>query len=892
MMDGYTLTFAEADPGDVDLLGGKGAGLARMAQGGLPVPDGFIVSTRACRRYLSDAAVPAGLSNEIDERLGELERRTGKTFGGGPRPLLVSVRSGAPVSMPGMMDTVLNLGLNRAAALAIAGAAGDARFMADLLVRFGRMYGEIVLGALEPGEDLDALVDAIGPGDDPGQVYDTLWAACQQALAADTGETVPDDPGEQLTRAVQAVFRSWNSRRARTYRDFHHIAHDLGTAVVVQSMVFGNLSADSGSGVVFTRNPATGEPGLFGEFLASSQGEDVVAGIRTPDPISSLAGKLPSVYDQLSSTCAELERRNGDVLDIEFTVERSVLYFLQMRSAKRTAEAAARIAADFVREGTIAPLQAVAMLTADQVRQVQRPGFDPAEVAAARAAGRLLTAGAGAGPGQASGILVLDPDRARALAASGRPVILARPITSPADLHGMIAAQGILTATGGTTSHAAVIARALGKPCVVGCGEVRIDAAARTLTVQNRTSAPGDGERTPTGGDRTLAEGERTLAEGDEVSLDGATGEIFTGALSQATGADAHADLDGLLRTAADAADAEIFARVTLPADVEPARRAGATGLVTAVDDVLAATGQLDAIISALAGRPDISALAGRPDISAATAAALEKAVVAGFAPLLAAAGDLELGVRAIDFIADEASELLQQGEVIAKHPELSVPFGCPALIEAQLAGLAQAELEAGRARTAADGTGDTGADRTADASRIHFTVRHLSDPGEAAELLAIGDRVARRLGHGVRLGGYLSNPRGVFNFAAVADDSDVIWIEVRALQAAAFGLPARLLLDRQPLDDYLRRGLLSVDPRTSVDPCVDQLLGAVTAQALARRRCRVGVRLSGRVTEPMVTRLHALGFRRFAVESHEARPAALILGQAALAARDEAAAR
>jgi pyruvate,orthophosphate dikinase len=834
---GYTLTFTGADPGDVDLLGGKGAGLARMTQGGLPVPDGFIVSTRACRRYLADAAVPPGLSDEMAERLGELERRTGKTFGGGPLPLLVSVRSGAPISMPGMMDTVLNLGLNRAAALAIAAATGDARFMADLLVRFHRMYGEIVLAALDPADGADALVAGVSPGDDPGQAYDMLWAACQQALAEDTGETVPDDPGEQLTGAVQAVFRSWNSRRARTYRDFHHIPHDLGTAVVVQSMVFGNLSADSGSGVAFTRNPATGEPGLFGEFLASSQGEDVVAGIRTPDPISSLADTLPSVYDQLSSTCAELERRNGDVLDIEFTVERSVLYFLQMRSAKRTAEAAARIAADFVREGTIAPLQAIAMLTADQVRQVQRPGFDPAEVAAARTAGRLLTAGAGACPGQASGILVLDPDRARELAAGGRPVILARPITSPADLHGMIAAQGIMTATGGTTSHAAVIARALGKPCVVGCGEVRIDAGARTLTVQDRT-----------------------LAEGDEVSLDGATGEIFTGALTQATGADANADLDALLRVAVDAADAEVFARVTLPADIEPARRAGATGLVTAVDDVLAATGQLDAIITALTGQPDISA---------ATVAALEKAVAAGFAPLLAAAGDLEVGVRAIDFIADEASELLQQTELIARHPELSVPFGSPALIEAQLAGLAQAEHHAGRV------------------SRVHFTVRHLSDPGEAAELRAIGDRVAKRLGRAVRLGAYLSSPRGVFNFAAVADASDVIWIEVRALQAAAFGLPARLLLDQQPLDDYVRRGLLSVDPRTSVDPCVDQLLTLVTTRAAARPGCQVGVRLSGRVTGPMVARLHALGFRRFGVEAHEARPAALALGQAALAAPD-----
>jgi pyruvate,orthophosphate dikinase len=836
-MDSYTLTFTDADPDDVDLLGGKGAGLARMRRDGLPVPDGFIISTRACRQYLADAAVPASLSNEMAERLGELEHRTGKTFGAGPLPLLVSVRSGAPVSMPGMMDTVLNLGLNRAAALALAAATGDARFMADLLVRFHRMYGEIVLAALDPGDGADALVGAVGRGDDPGEVYDRLWTACQQALEDDTGETVPDDPGEQLTRAVQAVFGSWNSRRARTYRDFQHIPHDLGTAVVVQSMVFGNVSADSGSGVVFTRNPATGEPGLFGEFLSSSQGEDVVAGIRTPDPISSLASTLPHVYDQLSSTCAELEQRNGDVLDIEFTVERSVLYFLQMRSAKRTAEAAARIAADFVREGTIAPLQAVAMLTADQVRQVQRPGFDLAEVAAARTAGRVLTSGAGACPGQASGILVLDPDRARDLAADGRPVILARPITSPADLHGMIAAQGIMTATGGTTSHAAVIARALGKPCVVGCGDLRIDAAARTLAVRDRT-----------------------LAEGDEVSRDGATGEIFAGALTQATRADGHADLDSLLRVAVEAADAEVFARVTLPADVEAARRAGASGLVTAVDDVLAATGQLDAIITALTGQPDISA---------ATAAALEKAVAASFTPLLAAAGDLELGVRAIDFIADEASELLQQAALIGRHPELSVPFGSPALIEAQLAGLAQAELNAGT-----DG-------------RVHFTVRHLSDAGEAAELRAIGDRVAQRLGHAVRLGAYLSNPRGVFNYAAVADDSDVIWIEVRALQAAAFGLPARLLLDQQPLDDYLHRGLLSVDPRTSVDPCVDQLLAAVTAQAVARRHCRVGVRLSGRVTGPMVSRLHALGFRRFAVESHEARPAALILGQAALAAAE-----
>jgi len=835
MTAGYTLTFAEADPEDVDLLGGKGAGLARMTQAGLPVPDGFVVSTSACRQYMADSAMPAGLSAEIMTRLGELEQRTEKSFGAGPVPLLLSVRSGAPVSMPGMMDTVLNLGLNRAAGLAIAAATGDTRFMAELLVRFHRMYGEIVRGALESDESLDELTAGVEAGDDPGDVYDALWSACQHALEQDTGETVPAEPGEQLAGAVQAVFGSWNSRRARTYREFHHIPHELGTAVVVQSMVFGNLSADSGSGVVFTRNPVTGEPGLFGEFLASSQGEDVVAGLRTPDPISSLASTLPAVYAELQEACADLERRHGDVLDIEFTVERSKLFFLQVRSAKRTAEAPVRIAADFVRDGTIAPLKAAGMLTAEQVRQVQRPGFDPAEVDAARDAGRLLTTGTGACPGQASGILVLDPDRAADLAAQGRRVILARPTTSPADLHGMIAAQGIMTATGGTTSHAAVIARALGKACVVGCGEVRISAEERTLSV-----------------------GSRTLAEGDELALDGSTGEIFTGALAQATPADSNGDLDELLRAAAEAAQAEVFARVTLPADVEPARRTGASGLVTAVDDVLAATGQLDSIVAALLAEGEVSS---------ASVAAVEKAVAAGFSPLLAAADGLELGVRAIDFIADETREMLHQTALIGRHPELSVPLGSPALIEAQLAGLTRAELDAGRP------------------GQVHFTVRHLSDPSEAAELRAVGERVAQRLGRSVRLGGYLASPRGVFNFASLAEASDAIWIEVRVLQAAVFGIPARLLLDRQPLDDYVRRGLLSVDPRVSVDPAVRQLLTQVAAAAGARPGCQTGLRLSGPVTEPLVAELHALGFRRFSVEAHEARPAALALGQAVLTA-------
>lgn len=836
MVDGYTLTFQLADPGDVDLLGGKGAGLAGMAQSGLCVPDGFIISTRACREYLADGTMPARLHDEVSGQMSGLQARTGKTFGKGPVPLLLSVRSGAPVSMPGMMDTILDLGLNRAAALAIAAAAGDTHFMADLLVRFHRMYGETVLSALDPGGSLDAMVDAVGAGDDPGPVYDRLWQECQQVIERDVGEIVPADPEEQLTGAIEAVFRSWNNRRARTYREIHKIPHDLGTAVAVQSMVFGNLSADSGSGVVFTRNPVTGERELFGEFLGCCQGKDVVAGVRTPDPISELATTLPEVYAQLLSSCAELERRHGDVLDIEFTVERSTLYFLQMRSAKRTPQAAVRIAADFVRDGDVPPLDAMGMLTSEQVRQVQRPGFAPADVDAARRGGRVLTTGTGACPGQSSGVLVLDADRARELAAGGRPVILARPTTSPADLRGMIAAEGIMTAAGGTTSHAAVIARALGKPCVVGCSDVVINP-----------------------GVRTLAAGGRCLTEGEEVSLDGTTGEIFLGTLAQATAADTDSDLDWLLEVARDAAKSEVFGRVTLPADVGRARRSGVTGLVTAVDDVLAATGHLD---------PIIAALLEQPEVSPASLAAMEEAVAEAFAPLLAAAAGLDTGVRALDFVADESREIMQETAVITRHPELSMPLGSPPLVEAQIAGLARAARQA-------DG-----------AEHVHFTVRHICDEGEAAALRRLGDRVARRLGRVVQLGAYLTSPRGVFNYQGVAKSSDVVWIEVRVLQAATFGIPARLLLDQQPLDDYTRRGLLSVDPRTDVDPSVDRLLASVTTLASSSPACRVGVRLSGNVTEALVARLYALGFRRFAVESHEARPIALALGQAALATR------
>jgi pyruvate, orthophosphate dikinase len=825
---GWTRAFTDDGPVDVDLLGGKGAGLVRMTRDGLRVPPGCVITTDACHLYLEQRALPDGLVAEIRGRVGAIEAATDKTFGTGPEPLLLSVRSGAPVSMPGMMDTVLNLGLSREAAVALAVRSGDTRFVADLVARFHAMYSEIVLGALDDRDAVDALVAGTDPDDDPAAAYDRVWAAAEAALADELGESVPATPEDQLRHAVEAVFRSWNTRRARTYRDHHGIPHDMGTAVVVQSMVFGNLDDASGSGVVFTRNPVTGEPGLYGEYLAHSQGEDVVAGVRTPDPVARALS--PPLLAELTRSCAELEARHGDVLDVEFTVEHGVLYFLQVRSAKRTPEAAVRIASDLLHDGTATPARALSLVTGDQLRAAQRPGFDDEALAAARAADRVLVTGIGACPGQVCGELVLDPDRAQARAAGGVAVILARSVTSPADLHGMIAAEGIVTSTGGSTSHAAVVARALGTACVVGAEDLVIDATGRTARA-----------------------GERTLAEGDPVSLDGASGELVIGMLPVTTPAAANEAMDALLGAAADAAGCEVLARVTVPADVAAARAAGATGIVTAVDDVLAASGDLNRLVETLLDK-GLDAAGALPEVRDAVAAQLT--------PLLVETGDLDVDVRAIDLLADESRELLQQTAVTTRHPELALPLGVPVLIAAQAEGLALAAAAAGYG------------------GRLRLAVRHVSDPAEVGALREVfgpGDGAPG-------VGTYLTSPRAVLSADVLAEHSDVVWLELRALQAAMFGIPARQFLTAAPLDDYVVRGLLSVDPRHAIDPTVEPLLAVLSQAGRAHPEVPVGVRLSGTVADAVAARLHELGFRRFAVDLPEVRPLLLGLGRAALA--------
>jgi pyruvate,orthophosphate dikinase len=819
----HVIDIAAADPGEVGLLGGKGAGLAEMVSQGLPVPPAFVITTEACRAYLDHGQTPDGVYADVERHLRALEEQAGKTFGTGPHPLLVSVRSGAPVSMPGMMDTILNLGLSREAAVALATETGDTRFMADLVRRFHSMYAGTVLGAVEETPGVSEMVAGTAVDADPGAVFDQVWEHCAAALLDETGDEVPLDPQEQ--RRGEAVFSSWNTRRAKTYREFHDIPHTLGTAVVVQAMVFGNLDEKSGSGVVFTRNPVDGSPTLFGEFLAASQGEDVVSGTFTPDTIDAAEATFPRPFAQLRTLCAELERSRGDVLDIEFTVERDTLYFLQVRSAKRTAEAAVRIAHDFMVEGAVTPAQALSGLSIEHVRQIQRPAFDEAAATQARQDGRLITVGTGACPGQVTGVLCFDSDKAVQLVQDGLDVILARPVTSPADLHGMIASRGIVTATGGSTSHAAVVARALGTSCVVGCHDLDMD---------------------PDAG--TLVSGGGTLAAGDEVSLDGATGELFRGSIAMEPSTEKAPELAAVLDRCAEASGCEIYARVTLPQHAEEARACGATGIVAGLDDILAASGHLDDLVAALLKRSD------RIDVPA-----LEAAVERELTPLLKSLDGLSVSLRSIDFLSDDTREYVQQTPLLESYPELSLPLGVPELVRAQLTGLTRAVVAAGRT------------------APVTFAVRHVTDQREAHALGAMSEEI--RASHpdaDIRLASYATSTRSLDRAADLDDGSPVAWIELRTLQAAHFGLPPRLLLGKEPLDAYVRAGLWDVDPRREVDPTV--------ARSLAHMGSRgAGIRLSLPVTDTLAGQLHAIGLRRFAVELGDVRPVVLALGRAAL---------
>jgi pyruvate,orthophosphate dikinase len=496
------------------LLGGKGAGIAEMVNLSLPVPPGFTITTEACNAYFaSGEKLPPGLSDQVEKALARVEKSTGKKLGDTKNPLLVSVRSGAAMSMPGMMDTVLNLGLNDESRSALEKLTKNPRFAWDAYRRFIAMFGRIVQEI--PAEKFDHALEAKKKATGAKLDTDLTPKALQELVTEfkdivkrETKKPFPTEPMDQLRLAIEAVFGSWFGRRAVDYRNTMKIAHDLGTAVNVQSMVFGNMGSDSGTGVAFTRDPNTGEKALYGEYLINAQGEDVVAGIRTPSKITQLKDDMPKVYAQFEKIAQRLEKHYRDVQDMEFTIERGKLYMLQTRSAKRTARAAVKIAIDMFREKLINKDEALQRVDPMHVEQLLLPRFDEAEVEKARGAGRFLAKGLNASPGAATGRAVFDADRAVELKGSKQLVVLVRPETSPDDFHGMIAATGILTARGGSTSHAAVVARGLGLPCVAGVAALDIDLQKRQMRV-----------------------GDKTVREGDAISIDGTTGEVFLGEL-------------------------------------------------------------------------------------------------------------------------------------------------------------------------------------------------------------------------------------------------------------------------------------------------------------------------------------------------------------------------
>ncbi|MFE0385313.1 pyruvate, phosphate dikinase [Streptomyces bungoensis] len=567
-MSRYVYDFHEGGRDLAGLLGGKGANLAEMTRLGLPVPPGFIVSTEACRAFLATGEEPAGLSAEVSRHLSALEASADRLLGQADDPLLVSVRSGARFSMPGMMETVLDIGLNDDSVLGLAKVSGSERFAWDSYRRLVQMYGSTVMG-VDPALFEEAMTLLKEAREAPDDVHldagDLAWLVetYKRLIRDETGRDFPQSPARQLQQAILAVFGSWNAERARLYRRREHIPEDLGTAVTVQRMVFGNLGADSGSGVAFTRDPATGRPGLYGDYLANAQGEDVVAGVRDAVPLAELERLDPRSYRRLRDHAQTLERHYRDLCDIEFTIERGTLWMLQTRVGKRTAEAAFAIAAELVEEGLISADEALARVGGDELARLMFPRFDTG------ATGTPLTHGIPASPGAAVGAVVFDSAEAVRRAAAGERVVLVREETTPDDLPGMVAAQAVLTGRGGKTSHAAVVARGMGKVCVCGAQDITVHPEARRFTTRDGT----------------------VVEEGAVLSVDGSTGEVYAGAVALVpsatvryleTGEQAGSAVAAVAR-ALEHADhvrrLEVRANADNPEDAARARRFGAQGI-------------------------------------------------------------------------------------------------------------------------------------------------------------------------------------------------------------------------------------------------------------------------------------------------------------------------
>ena len=556
-MKKYVYMFSEGNGNMRELLGGKGANLAEMTGLGMPVPQGFTITTEACTRYYEDGKnIYPDIEEQIMEYLDRLEKMTDKALGNPASPLLVSVRSGARASMPGMMDTILNLGMNDVIVEAVAKLTNNPRFAYDSYRRFIQMFSDVVMEL--PKSTFEVFIDEVK--EKKGVKMDneldaddmkTLISMFKEHYRKSLGEDFPQDPKKQLMESIRAVFRSWDNPRANTYRRMNDIPHSWGTAVNVQSMVFGNMGETSGTGVAFTRNPATGEKKLYGEFLMNAQGEDVVAGIRTPQPISSLQDTMPEVYAQFVDISSRLEKHYGDMQDMEFTIENGKLYMLQTRNGKRTAQAAIKVAVDLVDEGFCTREQAIMKVEAKQLDSLLHPTFKPSALKAAKP----ITSGLPASPGAACGEVYFTAEAAAAAHKVGQKVVLVRQETSPEDIDGMAVSEGIMTARGGMTSHAAVVARGMGTCCVAGCNEIRVSEA-----------------------DKTLKIGDTVIHEGEFISLDGSTGNVYLGQI-ETEEAELTGDFGRFMGWADEVRTLHVRTNGDTPRDAQQARKFGAEGI-------------------------------------------------------------------------------------------------------------------------------------------------------------------------------------------------------------------------------------------------------------------------------------------------------------------------
>lgn len=802
--DRHVYRFSEGSAEMKDLLGGKGAGLAAMSNLGLPVPPGFTITSEACRAYLEADELPEGLMEAVAGRVRGLEEETGKRLGDPEDPLLVSVRSGAAVSMPGMMDTVLNLGLNDATVEGLARRTGDERFARDSHRRFIQMFGDIVLkvDAESFEEALENLKRERGVEEDPelsADDLDELVSTFKGIVEEEAERPFPEDPEEQLELAIQAVFDSWSNDRAIAYRKEFGVPDDLGTAVTVMAMVFGNMGETSATGVAFTRDPSTGEQGMFGEFLLNAQGEDVVAGVRTPRPISEMEEAMPRAFSELGETMRKLEAEYRDMQDIEFTVEQDELYMLQTRSGKRTAVAALKIARDLTEEGIISREEAVSRIEPAQLNQVLHPYIDP------EADLEVLAEGLPASPGAATGKVVFTADEAEERGEAGEAVILVRRETNPDDVHGMARAGGVLTALGGMTSHAAVVTRGFGKPAVVGCKAIEIDPDAGKFDVDGKT-----------------------IRAGDTITIEGSTGRLVEGEVPLVE-PELSDDFEKILGWADDIRALGVRANADTPADAKKARNFGAEGIgLCRTEHMFMEDGRLEVMRRMI--------LAEDEESSKEALAELEPLQRDDFEEIFKAMSGLPVTVRLLDpplheFLPDsrelierlaeldgedseEASKLRRQLRVVEGLEEANPMLG----LRGCRLGIARPEIYQMQSRAIAEAT-------EAVAQEGHEPVVEIMIPlvgfgnelsGVRSEVETVIEEVLGR-DHGVQIGTMIELPRACATAGEIAGGADFFSFGTNDLTQTVCGL-SRDDAEGAFLARYLEKGILEENPFETID--------------------------------------------------------------------------